>query len=158
MKLKPKEIQLPQSTLFRLCQTTWTRWSYFGKLCTKILKLPFRIVACASDWYRPTEKLKNSYIRKLTSPDESGFWICHIKYGSQRASQQCDLLTKYFIKIWTFWIWLLLCTRGDGKQRTHSHGTTTGLERRQHGYGRCSQLTKLQWLHSPCSQTLWSDE
>lgn len=43
-KLKSKEVQLPW--LFRLRR--WhKRWSYSEKLCTKILTLPFRIVACA---------------------------------------------------------------------------------------------------------------
>lgn len=158
MKLKAKEIQLPHCSG---CATTWTRWSYFWKIVHEILTLPFRIVACALNMVAVRNKKKNEkYVHSKIdiAPDESGFWIRHIECGSQRASQHCDLLTKYFINFWTFWIWLLLlCTRGDGKQRRHSHGTG-GLVWSVVGHGRCSQLTLLQWIHPSCTQTLWADE
>lgn len=148
------------STLFRLCHDMNTMKLFLENCARNSNASVSDRCMCFKYGSGQKQKKNEKYVHSKIdiAPDESGFWIRHIECGSQRASQHCDLLTKYFINFWTFWIWLLLlCTRGDGKQRRHSHGTG-GLVWSVVGHGRCSQLTLLQWIHPSCTQTLWADE
>lgn len=106
--------QLPSCSGYSM---THERWSYFRKNCARNF-LRFRFGSFHVFRCRHRRKETHSKI------DIAG-WLAGIfalKYANQTGTS--DLLTKYFIKIWTFPIWLLLYVR---VQCQAANGARTGL-------------------------------